>query len=219
MNQYKAAIYKAITNTQVARKPDQPDAIELQARKLLDTPVSIQPPLPFSDPVESFRHRINSEKIAGSIESIESIEKLPAAIRRYLSDHQLSTTIALQATETLLNLDWNGFTLKHQADSDEQLAITLGHWGIAETGSVVISSAADSPVLLNFLPSHHILVLFEKNILVNLEDYVMKISSLNESRMVCLVTGASGTTDIEGVLVNGAHGPEHLHIITVKQCS
>ena len=152
MNQYKAAIFKAISNSQAATKPDLPDSIELQAGKLLDTPVSIRPPLPFSNPVESFQHRINSDKIAGSIESIASIEKLPGAVQRYLADQQLTTTIALQATDTLLNLNWNGFTLKHQADSDEQTAITMGHWGIAETGSVIISSAADSAVLLNFLP-------------------------------------------------------------------
>ena len=90
---------------------------------------------------------------------------------------------------------------------------------VAPIGSVVIRSAADSPVLLNFLPSHHILVIAEKNIIANLEDFAIKTASISEQRMVCLVTGASGTTDIEGVLVNGAHGPEHLHIISVKQRS
>jgi len=28
-----------------------------------------------------------------------------------------------------------------------------------------------------------------------------------------IITGASGTTDIEGILVRGAHGPRNLHIV------
>ena len=31
-----------------------------------------------------------------------------------------------------------------------------------------------------------------------------------------LVTGASGTTDIEGSLVLGAHGPRYLHVVIVE---
>jgi L-lactate dehydrogenase complex protein LldG len=32
---------------------------------------------------------------------------------------------------------------------------------------------------------------------------------------VNFVTGASGTTDIEGALVKGAHGPGWLHVVLV----
>ncbi|HHW62801.1 MAG TPA: LUD domain-containing protein, partial [Rhodocyclaceae bacterium] len=34
-------------------------------------------------------------------------------------------------------------------------------------------------------------------------------------RNVNIITGASGTTDIEGSLVLGAHGPRYLHVIIV----
>jgi L-lactate dehydrogenase complex protein LldG len=33
---------------------------------------------------------------------------------------------------------------------------------------------------------------------------------------MCLISGVSGTTDIEGVLIQGAHGPEVLHMIIVE---
>lgn len=216
MNKNKAAIYRAISITNAANNTRQPDAIRAAASELLESASAIRPGLPHDDPVESFRSRISSDKIAGTVESVAAIDLLPEAVEHYCSLHKLSNTVALQPSRELLNLNWDAFRIKHHADSDECIAVTMGMWGIAETGSVVISSAADSPALLNFLPSHHILVLFEKNILVNLEDYAVKISSLNQQRLVCLITGASGTTDIEGVLVNGAHGPEHLHIILIK---
>jgi L-lactate dehydrogenase complex protein LldG len=34
-----------------------------------------------------------------------------------------------------------------------------------------------------------------------------------------LITGASGTTDIEGSLVKGAHGPRDLHIVLVDDAA
>ena len=34
-------------------------------------------------------------------------------------------------------------------------------------------------------------------------------------RNLNLVTGASGTTDIEGAYVRGAHGPRSLHVVLV----
>ena len=216
MNNQKKAIFKAIENTETKNQVIDSETIELMAAQLLETSANLTPLLPVADKVESFHQRINSDKIAGTVESINRIEDLPAAVSIYISKHSLPMDIALQPTQTFTTLDWNAFKVRHQAHSDEKLAISLGQWGIAETGSVVINSAVDSPILLNFLPSHHILVIFEKNIVASLEDYAARPNRLNEQRTACLITGASGTTDIEGVLVNGAHGPEHLHIITIK---
>ena len=216
MNQNKAAIFKAITNGNESAHQLKAGQIEATANSMLDSIAALQPPLPFDDIIESFRQRINSDKIAGSIESIDSIDHLPATISHYLSNHRLPADIALQPCDDLVNLDWGELNVRHHANSDELVAVTMGQWGIAETGSIVINSAKDSPVLLNFLASHHILVIYEKNILAMLEDYATKINSLSDYRIACLITGASGTTDIEGVLVNGAHGPEKLHIITIR---
>ena len=216
MNRDKAAILRAISGGKKSTGDHRAEHIEAAASGMLDNIDELQPPLPFKDRIESFRHRINSDKIAASIESLDHFTDLPSAVASYLSEQRLPADIALQPCSTLVNLDWQAIKISHQAGSDQKVAVTLGQWGIAETGSIVINSAKDSPVLLNFLASHHILVIEEKNIFASLEDYATKIDSLNEYRMVCLITGASGTTDIEGVLVNGAHGPEHLHIVTIR---
>ena len=55
-------------------------------------------------------------------------------------------------------------------------------------------------------------------VLAYLEDYSDAFAATGERqpRNVNIITGASGTTDIEGILVRGAHGPRNLHIVIAK---
>ena len=78
-------------------------------------------------------------------------------------------------------------------------------------------SASDAPVLLNFLPAVHIVAVHASSIVAHLEDYAAAARRAGDPapRNACLITGASGTTDIEGNLVLGAHGPRELHIIVI----
>jgi len=65
------------------------------------------------------------------------------------------------------------------------------------------------------LPLHHIAVLHARDILPHLKDLAPAPAAL--PRNLNLVTGASGTTDIEGSYVRGAHGPRHPHIVLIKE--
>ena len=89
----------------------------------------------------------------------------------------------------------------------------LARWGIAETGSLVFHSGPDTPILLNFLPLHHIVALRAGTILAYLEDYAAAAGPA--PRNAVLITGVSGTTDIEGSYVRGAHGPRFLHVVMI----
>ena len=98
---------------------------------------------------------------------------------------------------------------------DEQVFVAEALWGVAETGTVVIHSAADQPILSNFLCASQIIVVNARNVLAHLDDYATAEQGRAVPRNACLITGASGTTDIEGSLVKGAHGPRELHIVIV----
>ena len=99
---------------------------------------------------------------------------------------------------------------------DEPVAIGIADYAVAETGSLVFRSGAHTPTLFAFLPLHHIVVVRADGVMAWLEDCAAAESRLPAPRNLNLVTGASGTTDIEGALVRGAHGPGYLHVILVQ---
>jgi L-lactate utilization protein LutC len=98
---------------------------------------------------------------------------------------------------------------------DEAIGVGFARWAIAETGSLVFHSGPDTPILFNFLPLHHVVAVRAGTILPHLEDYAEAAAQTSAPRNAGLVTGASGTTDIEGSYVRGAHGPRFLHVVVV----
>jgi L-lactate dehydrogenase complex protein LldG len=71
-------------------------------------------------------------------------------------------------------------------------------------------------VLFEFLPLHHIVALPASSIVAYLEDLAVALEAAGAPpRNLNIITGASGTTDIEGNYVRGAHGPGFLHVVLV----
>lgn len=215
MNQSaRDSIFQAI-NGGTAQNTSDNRTIEREAQALLDDPQCARPPRTSDDVVEAFIQRVNGPKVAATVTSIDSLQMLPDAVRKFLSVHALPSAVALQPTDVLTALDWAGAGIVSGADLDGGVAIALALWGIAETGSLVIHSSIDSPILLHFLPAVSIVAVPAGRLLWHLEDYADAARTAGDAapRNVCLITGASGTTDIEGSLVTGAHGPGELHII------
>ncbi len=85
---------------------------------------------------------------------------------------------------------------------------------VAETGSLVSTSANSKQVEANLLPSHHVAVLAGENIFATVEDYLESVAS-NPPTNITFETGPSRTADIELTLTTGVHGPERLTIIII----
>jgi len=89
---------------------------------------------------------------------------------------------------------------------------------VAQTGSVMVSSAATGGRALSVLPPHHVVIATRDQLLPDLatayafvrEKYSEKLPS-----MISLITGPSRTGDIERILVLGVHGPRKLTIILI----
>jgi len=188
-------------------------AIDAEAQALLLDLDEVRPALPPGALPDAFAARATSAKVGATLERIGALTELPARVAAYLDSHGLPAALALQQEPPLLALDWSAFTLRDTALPNEAAALGLARHGIAETGSLVFHSGPDTAVLGHFLPLHHIAVLHARDVVAHLEDYAPPPATL--PRNLNLITGASGTTDIEGSYVRGAHGPRHLHIVLV----
>lgn len=97
--------------------------------------------------------------------------------------------------------------------------LTEADFGIAETGTLVLSSGNGRNRLVSLLPPFHIAVLPESCILPSLVSFTERFADPQVAEgfkdMTCLtmVTGPSRTADIEMTLTLGVHGPQRLHTI------
>lgn len=213
MSDAKKAIFAAIRQSLPAPASAASIAAELsQLRARID---ATRPDRVSGPPDEVFLNRVRSPGVAATAERITSLDGLPAAVMRYAEQNHLALNIALQPHPDLEALNWHGFQTHEHIGTDEPMAVGLALGGIAETGSLVFHSSPQSPTLFAFLPLHHIVAVLHENIWPWMEDYVAAFAGASPPRNVNLVTGASGTTDIEGTLVRGAHGPGWLHVVII----
>ncbi len=220
MSGARKAILKAVAKALSRDRPDA-KAIDAEARQLIANLKAVRPPLAAAGLTESFIHRVSASKAGATAGRISSIGELPAAVAAYLAAANLPPRVALQPSPALTALDWGPAGLTCDGDVDDGVVVGLARWGIAEYGSLVFHSAADVPILHNFLPAVHIVAVHASSIVPYLEDYAEAARSSGDPapRNACLITGASGTTDIEGNLVLGAHGPRALHIVAIDDLS
>lgn len=160
-----------------------------------------------------FLARLALPSVSASHDAIDTIADLPAAVARYLAAQGEPHTLCLPRDPRLSACDWSGFTLHEAAAPDEVAALAIARKGIAETGSLVFETTPQAPMLPNFLALHHIVLLAVEDIAAHLEDAPLVGP---QPRAHYWITGVSGTTDIEGTYVRGAHGPRFLHVILLR---
>ena len=155
--------------------------------------------------------------MTATLAEVGTLAAAPAAVAAYLAEAGLAPRIALQPTPRLTGLDWSGTAIHHAPAPDEPVAVSIADWAIAETGSAVFLSGPETPVLLAFLPLHHVVIVEAARILPHIEDLwaAMRGAGIAQPRNVNIVTGTSGTADIEAKNIRGAHGPRHMRIVLV----
>ena len=107
-----------------------------------------------------------------------------------------------------------GFAMSRIPDPDIRAGVTGARMGIAETGSVVLSSG-ESGLTASLLPEVHIAILKSTDIVPTLAEALAR-RELREVSAATIITGPSRTADIEMALTIGVHGPKELHVILIK---
>jgi L-lactate dehydrogenase complex protein LldG len=81
---------------------------------------------------------------------------------------------------------------------------------IAETGSIVVASGANSPRAAAMVPPIHFALVRWSQLVPDLLD-LPPLSTAAASRTI--ISGPSKTADIEGILITGVHGPREVLIL------
>jgi L-lactate dehydrogenase complex protein LldG len=95
---------------------------------------------------------------------------------------------------------------------DVDVGVVRARFGVAETGSLLLTEAEYVVPALGFL-SQHLVVLMDPQRIVPDLHVAYRDPSFTSARYVIFVTGPSATADIEGVLIHGAQGVRSLTVV------
>ena len=149
---------------------------------------------------------------------------VPGEVVAYLARNNLAAEAAMAPSPQLDRYDWSGQSMlslrRGRGEARDRASVTGAFAGIAETGTLVMTSGPDHPVSLNLLPDTHIVVLRESDIVSGYEDVWERLRARygknGMPRTVNTITGPSRTADIEQTIELGAHGPRRMHILVVR---
>ena len=153
----------------------------------------------------------NAAKAAAGAHSVSGAGDLPAAIGRVVA---IDSPVYCPGMTELEMAAAPLFPVR--AAEVEAAAVTVEEvfGAIAETGTIVCSSAGGRAVQAGLLPAHHVAIVRRERIFGTLDDLFAAVSAAPPTNLT-LVTGPSRTADIELTLAIGVHGPEKLDIILV----
>lgn len=162
-------------------------------------------------------------KFAATVERVRSHTDVPKAVAAYLRAKNLPAAIRIGADKRLAAMPWDrqkAMEIRNgPSDGDDEAGVSHAFGGIAETGTLVMTSGKDNPSTINFLPEHHIVVLEAADIDGDMESVLAKVRKKfgrgKMPRTLNFITGPSRSGDIEQKIILGAHGPRALHIILV----
>jgi L-lactate dehydrogenase complex protein LldG len=173
-----------------------------------------------SERVALFRQM--AEATFATVEEAASAADVPEAVAAYLRGLNLPATVRMGEDLRLKAMPWQSTALELQvgaSDGRDLNSVSFAFAGVAETGTLVLTSGAANPTTLNFLPDNHIVVVNAKDIAGDYEEVWSKLRYAHGKgempRTVNWVTGPSRSGDIEQVLLLGAHGPRRVHVIIV----
>jgi L-lactate dehydrogenase complex protein LldG len=205
-------IFARISGARAGKALPSEGAIRAERDALLPDVGATQPTITEQNTVARFKAMAMSERLTASVDEIGSLAEVPDAVDRYLQRMGLPLEVAV--TPVLANLEWRQIHATEKISANQAVAVTLADGGIAETGSLIFRSRAETPMLHNFLALHHIAVVRRESIARFLEA-AFDPNAPEMPRIFSFITGTSGTADIEAVNIRGAHGPRYLHILIV----
>lgn len=177
-----------------------------------------QGPRPQVDADVEARFRDRALNLSTTIDEVQAIADIPAAVARYLGKQNLVP--AAVCWPEFAALDWSARGVKVEARAargNDLIGITGVFCAIAETGTLMMCSGPDTPPATSLLPETHIAVVPRSRIVAGMEDAWALLRRELEAmpRAVNFISGPSRTADIEQTVTLGAHGPYRVHLLLI----
>ena len=197
-----------------------PDAATDDERTAVATHLGARPlsPRPRVDGDLQAHFRERALGLSSTIDQIASIDELPKAVATYLAGAGLPVTVVSWPEFAGLDWDAQGVAIEARGARDgDAVGITGAFCAIAETGTLMLLSGAQTPATVSLLPATHIAVVRANRIVPSMEDAwtLLRGEHGQPPRAVSFVSGPSRTADIEQTVTLGAHGPYRVHIVLV----
>ena len=159
-----------------------------------------------------------AEEVQTTVARVFSEADIPAEVARYLAAENLPAELVMAPDPALNAVPWEARPLlrirRGRAEAGDAVSLTPCLAAVAETGTLMLVSGAETPTTLNFLPETHIVVVRAGQVVAGYEDGWDLVRSRGAMpRTVNLITGPSRTGDIEQRIQLGAHGPRRLHVV------
>jgi len=161
----------------------------------------------------------NLEKINGFVHLFSTEEELFTALKVFLASRKRED---IYCNEDEMCNKLGHFGIEFQQSSvlpkNTEVGITGCEFLIAQTGSVMVSSAQKGGRQMFVYPPVHIVIANKNQLVGYLEEAYFGISEKYIDcfpSQIALITGPSRTADIEKTLVLGAHGPRELRVFLV----
>jgi L-lactate dehydrogenase complex protein LldG len=168
-----------------------------------------------------------AEKEFATVARVPSGDDVPGAVAAFLAANNLPTVLAAAPDARLDVLPWDSQPMlelrRGPANATDEVTLTHAFSGVAETGTLMMPSGADTPTTLNLLGESCIVVLRRSDVVGAYEDAWDRLRRRADDtgrfmpRNVMMVTGPSRTADIEQTIELGAHGPRRLHIVLIDE--
>ena len=201
----------------------------------------VMPPLSPDDYLDKFE--AEWEKVSGVAYRVTSMNELESVFQKILVLAE-TQAIALSRNPILKELriaerlaalnkfttSWTGGLTEgahsladfNKASFAAGAGITGVDFVLAESGTLVLSSATEGVQVASLAPPIHVALFRRHQIVSSLDEVLAKlpISSSPDrpsaNRSVVFITGTSRTADIEQILIKGVHGPREVHAILVE---
>lgn len=176
----------------------------------------------FDDLAEQFEQALTA--VHGEVIRADSLETAVTALGDLMTELGVKTAVAnseepltsLDLPTQFPDIDWH-IVEQTAADLREfcisaDMGISSGDAGLAETGTVIISSGSGKSRLATLLPPVHVAMLPTSKLTSDLFTWTAARQTATPSN-ITLVSGPSKTADIEQTMAIGVHGPKRFIVI------